>query len=282
MNFPVLILILLAAAGAIIYMLTRSSGDDVLARVAAIDAAAGVATKRQSFVRRLLDERRTNALSVRLQEAGWYTVTPQAMFSRGITGALVGAGLGFAVMLYLHKFGLIFFVLMACLAAMGANWPFGQMNRAIDRRKIALRRALPDFLDVLATTVDAGVALNAAISTAVQGMQGPLAEEVQAALQDIRLGRARADALIALAQRVREADITTAMIAIVQSERLGASITEVLSGLARETRERRFVRAEELAAQLPNKLVFPVGLCMLPALMLLIFGALVAKLIEPH
>ena len=76
--------------------------------------------------------------------------------------------------------------------------------------------------------------------------------------------------------------MTTAMIAIVQSERLGASITEVLSGLARETRERRFVRAEELAAQLPNKLVFPVGLCMLPALMLLIFGALVAKLIEPH
>ncbi|HEV3154092.1 MAG TPA: type II secretion system F family protein [Candidatus Baltobacteraceae bacterium] len=278
-----LILLLLAGAGAIIYFLTRSKGDDLMSRVAAIDASAGVATKQGSFFRRLMDERRTNALSGRLQEAGWYTVTPHVMVSRSLIGAVVGAGVGFAFMLYLHQTTPVFLILTIILALFGAHWPFGALNRAIDQRKIALRRELPDFLDVLSTTVDAGVALNAAISTAAQGLHGPLGDELQAALQDIRLGRSRADALIAMAQRVREPDITTSTIAIVQSERLGASVTDVLTQLANETRERRFMRAEELAAQLPNKLVFPVGLCMLPALLIIIFGAVVAKLIEhPH
>ena len=280
MNLPVLIFLLLAAAGGIAFLLMRSGSDELMSRVAAIDAAAGVAVKQESFIRRLLDERRTNALSIRLQEAGWYSVSPQMMFSRSITGGVIGAGLGVALMLYMHQLGGIWIVLTVLLGIGGAYFPFTQMNRAIEQRKLGLRRELPDFLDVLATTVDAGVALNAAISAAAQGLHGPLGEELQAALQDIRLGRSRADALVALAQRTREPDITTSMIAIVQSERLGASITEVLGELANETRERRIMRAEELAAQLPNKLVFPVGLCMLPALMLLIFGAVIAKLLE--
>ncbi len=279
MNFPVLILLLLVAAGGIVYMLVRKD-DDVMSRVAALDASAGIERKQDSFIRRLLDERRTNALSARLQEAGWYNVTPSAFSTRTLTGAVVGAILGIVAMIYFHQFSAVFAVLVICVAAGGAYFPSGELNRAIDRRKLGLRRELPDFLDVLSTTVDAGVALNAAILASAQGLHGPLGEEIQAALQDIRLGRSRADALVALAQRVREPDVTTAMIAIVQSERLGASITEVLAQLASETRERRFMRAEELAAQLPNKLVFPVGLCMLPALMLLIFGAVVAKLLE--
>lgn len=282
MNFPVLIFLLLAAAMGIVYMLRRTD-DDVMSRVAALDASAGVERRQESFVRRLLDERRMNALAGRLQEAGWYKVTPHAFFTRTLTGAVMGAALGVVAMVYFRQFTPVFALLIVCLSAAGAYFPSGELNRAIDRRKLGLRRELPDFLDVLSTTVDAGVALNAAIFAAAEGLHGPLGEELHAALQDIRLGRGRADALIALAQRVHEPDVTTAMIAIVQSERLGASITEVLAELANETRERRFVRAEELAAQLPNKLVFPVGLCMLPALMLLIFGAVVAKLVEhPH
>ncbi|HZT13607.1 MAG TPA: type II secretion system F family protein [Candidatus Baltobacteraceae bacterium] len=282
MNTILLILLLAGSAAAIAYFLSRSKGDDIMSRVAAIDAAAGVEARGTSFFRRVLDERRTNALAGRLQEAGWYTVTPQAIVSRCCVGAAVGAGLGFGLMLYLHQTTPIFFVLTACVAAYGAHWPVSALNRAVDQRKIKLRRELPDFLDVLSTTVDAGVALNAAIATAAQGLHGPLGEELQAALQDIRLGRSRADALVAMAQRTREPDITTATIAIVQSERLGASVTEVLAQLANETREKRFIRAEELAAQLPNKLVFPVGLCMLPALLLIIFGAVVSKLLDHH
>ncbi len=183
-------------------------------------------------------------------------------------------------MLYFHHLNAIYIGLTLALAGYGFYWPFASMHRTIDKRKLAIHRELPDFLDVLATTVDAGIALNGALSAASEGLKGPLGEEMRAALGDIRLGRSRADALMALSQRVREPDLTTTMVAIVQSERLGASITDVLQQLAVETRERRTLRAEEIAAQLPNKLVFPVGLCMLPALLLLIFGAVVAKLIN--
>lgn len=280
---PILIFVLLAAAAVVVYLFVKGGSNDVMSRVAAIDASAGVSPRNDSFIRRLLDERKTVAISGRLQEAGWYDVTPQALFSRSLIGALIGASIGVAAMVYFRQFSAMFVALVLVCAAFGAHRPFASLGRAIDHRKVRLRRELPDFLDVLSTTVDAGIALNGAIAAATEGLHGPLGEEIQAALQDIRLGRSRADALLALAQRVREPDITSAMVAIVQSERLGASVTEVLQQLAGETRERRIMRAEELAAQLPNKLVFPVGLCMLPALLLIIFGAIVAKLIErPH
>ncbi len=269
-------------AGGLGYYAMQSGNSDLRDRVAAMDAAAGMSKKDENstLLRRLLDERRANALSVKLQEAGWYHLTPQKLFARSFAGMGIGAGVGVLAMLYFHRISPVYIGLCFALAAYGAYAPYASMHRTIDKRKMSIHRELPDFLDVLATTVDAGIALNGALSAACDGLHGPFGEEMRAALQDIRLGRSRADALMALAQRVREPDLTTTMVAIVQSERLGASITEVLQQLAAETRERRTLRAEEIAAQLPNKLVFPVGLCMLPALLLLIFGAVVAKLIN--
>ncbi len=251
MNPLLLMILFVAAAGGVAYYALRSSNSDLRDRVAAIDASAGMSKKDQqsTLLRRLLDERRANALSVKLQEAGWYDVTPQKLFVRCLTGLAIGGAVGFLAMLYFHKFSPVFIGLCAALAAYGAYSPYAKLHRTIDKRKISIHRELPDFLDVLATTVDAGIALNGALSAACEGLNGPLGDEMKAALQDIRLGRSRADALTALAQRVREPDLTTTMVAIVQSERLGASITEVLQQLAAETRERRTLRAEEIAAQ---------------------------------
>ena len=272
---------MLAAGGAGYYMM-QSPRKDLRDRIAAIDAGAGVdaEVRANTLLRRLLDERRSHALSVKLQEAGWYSVTPQLMFQRSLIGLAVGIIVGLCVMLYFHQSTPVFIALTVALGAYGAYTPYASLDKAINKRKIGIHRELPDFLDVLATTVDAGIALNGALAAAANGLHGPLGEEMRAALQDIRLGRSRTDALMAVSQRARDPDLTTTMIAIVQSERLGASITDVLQQLAVETRERRFMRAEELAAQLPNKLVFPVGLCMLPALLLLIFGAVIAKLLH--
>jgi len=282
MNAAVIIGGLTLGAGGLVYYAMQSSNSELRERVAAIDAAAGMGRRDENstLLRRLLDERRANALSVKLQEAGWHHMTPQKLLRRSLIGLAVGCGLGMLAILYLHQINAVTVGLSIALAAYGAYWPYATMHRTIEKRKLAIHRELPDFLDVLATTVDAGIALNGALAAATDGLVGPLGEEMRAALQDIRLGRSRADALMALSQRVREPDLTTTMVAIVQSERLGASITDVLQQLATETRERRTLRAEELAAQLPNKLVFPVGLCMLPALLLLIFGAVVAKLIN--
>jgi len=271
---------MIAAAGAG-YYLAAAPRKDLRERIAALDAGAGVDPNAQAstLLRRLMDHRRSQALAVKLQEAGWYSLTPQSLLTRSVIGMTAGALVGLAAMIGLHHTSPVYVVLLIALAAYGAYHPYSALERAIQKRKIAIHRELPDFLDVLATTVDAGIALNGALAAASKGLQGPLGEEMRAALEDVRLGRSRTDALMAVAQRVREPDLTTTMVAIVQSERLGASITEVLQQLAAETRERRFMRAEELAAQLPNKLVFPVGFCMLPALLLLIFGAVIAKLV---
>jgi tight adherence protein C len=247
--------------------------------IAAIDASAALAhtEDESSMMRRLLDERRRDRLESKLQQAGWYNVTPTMLMLRSIIYGIGGAGGGLLLIIALHKPAPIFWVLTIVLTAFAASVPYSQLNQAAAHRKLEIARALPDFLDILTTTVEAGIALNGALATTADGMAGALGQELHAALQDIRLGRSRADALIAMAQRVRETDLTTVVTAIVQSERLGASISELLRQMGAEARERRMLRAEELAAALSNKLVFPMALCMLPALMIMIFGGVLAR-----
>jgi len=92
---------------------------------------------------------------------------------------------------------------------------------------------------------------------------------------------ASSDALMAMAERVQQPDLLTAVIAIVQAERLGGNIVAVLEEISIEAREARMMRIEELAAQLPVKMVFPMALFMLPALVVMIFGPVVADFLSP-
>jgi tight adherence protein C len=137
------------------------------------------------------------------------------------------------------------------------------------------------LLDMLTTTVEAGVSLNSALASAVEAISGPLAEELKATMSDVRLGRSRAEALMAMADRVQQPDLLTTVIAIVQAERLGGNIAAVLDEISMEAREARMMRVEELAAQLPVKMVFPMALFMLPALVVMIFGPVVADFLSP-
>jgi tight adherence protein C len=137
---------------------------------------------------------------------------------------------------------------------------------------------MPDWLDTVSSTVEAGTALNAALAMSLDAIHGPLADELREVLADVRIGRSRADALTAMAQRVRQVDLSSTVTAMVQTERLGGNIGHVLDELAAEARHRRLSRAEELAAQLPVKMVIPMALFMLPALMVMIFGPVVADL----
>jgi len=267
----VLVVIVLALAG------PKNSLSD---SVAAIDASSGVAHEHESsFLRRMMDEQRRHKLASRLQEAGWYNVTPAKLMFRAVIYGAVGLAIAVFLILYFHKLS---FLMLGCAVVVGifaASMPYSDLNRAIERRKRDVCRTLPDFLDMLTTTLEAGVALNGALGTTVDGLPGPLGEELRSAMQDVRLGRSRADALIAMAQRVREPDLTTVVTALVQSERLGASVSDILQQLAVESRERRMLRAEEIAATLSNKLVFPMAFCMLPALFIMIFGGVLAELL---
>lgn len=230
------------------------------------------------FYRLIAEDQRTG-MQRRLQEAAWNDVTPQQMILRGVIGTVIGAALGLALLLFLHEWDMLTLGGGAVLVICGALAPNFSLNAAIDKRKREIHRELPDFLDMVSTTVEAGISLNGAIAVAVDALAGPLRDEMEIVLSDIRLGRSRVEALAALAKRVHESDVTTMVTTIVQAERLGGNIVTVLEELAIDARDRRLMHAEEIAAQLPVKMVFPLVLCMLPALMLIIFGAVMADVL---
>ena len=183
-------------------------------------------------------------------------------------------------MLVLHRHEAWLFVLPVVLALAGAILPSSMLDGAIANRKRRIRNALPDFLDLVSTTVEAGIALNGAFAAAVDAVRGPFRDELLAVLSDIRVGRSRAEALAAMAARADVTELTTTVTAIVQAEKLGGDISGILDQLAHDARDQRMTRAEELAAQLPVKMTFPMALCMLPALFVMIFGAVAAQLIS--
>jgi tight adherence protein C len=229
---------------------------------------------------RFFDERGRTNLERRLVQAGWYKLTPGRFMMRGIIASVSGLAVGILVPLVLHRHEIWFLCLPVVLALAGAIAPSSMLDGAIAERKRRIRNALPDFLDLVSTTVEAGIALNGAFAAAVDAVRGPFREELLAALSDIRVGRSRAEALAAMAARADVTELTTTVTAIVQAEKLGGDIAGILDQLAHDARDHRMTRAEELAAQLPVKMTFPMALCMLPALFVMIFGAVAAQLIS--
>ncbi|TAM92253.1 type II secretion system F family protein, partial [bacterium] len=225
---------------------------------------------------RLLGERRRGALGERLIEAGWYRIHPAQVIARMIAGGLLGLGASLLIAVLHLVDGNLTVIATAVFTILLILAPLSRLDQAIKARKSDVQRRLPDVLDIVATTVQAGLSLNASLARVIDAAPGALGEELSMALGEMRLGRSRADALKAMAQRVRQLELSTTVTAIVQAERLGANLSKVLSELAEETRNRRMMRAEELAAQLPVKMVIPMALFMLPALFVMIFGAVFA------
>lgn len=216
----------------------------------------------------------------RLNAAGWYQVATGSLILRGAAGLLGGASL--AVLLwFLLPNKAVALILGVLVAAVGWRAPKIALDRAIKARRARIARDLPDFLDILAATVRAGLALNGALVHAAESVAGPLHEELASALAEIRLGRPRSDALQGLAARVDEPQTRTMVTSIVQAERLGANLATVLHELALDTRNQRWMLAEERAAQIPIKMIFPMALLMLPSLYIMIFTPVVARFLNP-
>src|SRR5271165_2525011 len=234
------------------------------------------ANRAQAFDRLFSNEQRTR-LQQQLFEAGWYRITPGQIGARIVAGATFGFTFGLALATYLGHFDVLYVGGILLLTIIGAYFPLSQLKSAVVARKRAIQKALPDLLDMLASTVQAGLAFNAALNYAQEVAIGPLGEEVKAVLSEIRLGRSRADALKSMASRIRQEQVSTTVTAIVQAERLGSNLAQVLEELADETRNRRIIRAEEIANLMPTKMVIPMALFMLPALFVMIFGGVVAQ-----
>ncbi len=140
------------------------------------------------------------------------------------------------------------------------------------KRQQELLLSLPDVLDTLVISVEAGLGFDAALGQVAQHGKGPLAGEMVRVLQEMQLGTSRADALRALGARTTVAPLRAFVSAVVQAGELGVPIGGVLRESGREMRLQRRQRAEEVAQKVPIKILFPVLFCLFPALFVVILG----------
>jgi tight adherence protein C len=147
-------------------------------------------------------------------------------------------------------------------------------------RQQAIALELADTLDQMTIAVEAGLGFESAMARAGRNGKGPLAEELVRTLQDIAVGQPRRDAYLALADRTGVTDLRRFIRAVVQADAYGVSIADVLRTQAQEMRLKRRQRAEEKAMQIPVKVIFPLILCILPTLFIVLLGPAVLDIIE--
>ena len=140
-----------------------------------------------------------------------------------------------------------------------------------DRQK-AIRVALPDTLDLLTISVEAGLGFDSALSKVANNTRGPLAAEFFRMLQEIQLGTHRSQAFRNLGERTNVAELTSFIMAMLQADIFGISVGKVLRVQAQEMRTKRRQQAEEIAMKAPVKIVFPLVLCIFPALLVVVLG----------
>jgi tight adherence protein C len=148
------------------------------------------------------------------------------------------------------------------------------------KRQHELLLSLPDVLDTLVISVEAGLGFDAAMAQVAQHGKGPMAREMVRVLREMQIGAGRAQALRALAARTTVTDLRTFVTAVVQAGELGVPIAGVLREHAREMRLRRRQRAEELAQKVPIKILFPVLFCLFPSLFVVILGPGVLQIMD--
>jgi len=163
-------------------------------------------------------------------------------------------------------------LMLGVFLVLGIFGPEGRLNGAIGQRRKSMERQLPDVIDLLVISVEAGLGFDAALGRVVQNVPGELSREFQRTLQETRVGVSRTDALRNLTARTDVDDLNTFVLALIQADQFGVSIARVLRVQAEEMRIRRRQRAQEKAFGAPVKLIFPLMIFILPALFIVILG----------
>lgn len=164
------------------------------------------------------------------------------------------------------------FLYTLMLAFFGFALPTMWLNRRIQGRQREILKALPDAIDLLTISVEAGLGFDLAMARVVEKWNNQLSQEFARVLADTRLGKNRRDALRELVARTGVPDLSTFVAAIIQADQLGVSIAKILRVQSDQLRIRRRQRAEELAHQAPVKMLFPLVFLVFPAMFVVILG----------
>ena len=186
--------------------------------------------------------------------------------------AIVASLVGVAVMAPLIDGGLIQVAVIGLILFMGFFGPEASLSRAIDARRKEMEKSLPDIIDLLVISVEAGLGFEAAMSRVVENVPGALSGEFARTIQETRVGVSRLDALRAMSDRTDVQDLDSFILSLVQADQFGVSISRVLRVQADEMRVRRRQRIQERAFKAPVKMIFPMMFCIFPSIFIVILG----------
>jgi tight adherence protein C len=209
-------------------------------------------------------------LSTLLMSAGMRDTTPQTFLAAKGIAAGGGILLGILIGAFSSLTAVVLFA--GILGAIGYIAPSIVVSQRAKRRQSAIVRQLPDALDLLTVSVEAGLGFDGAVAKLTQFMAGPLSEEFDLALGEMRIGEGRSEALKKMAQRTGAPEVSSFVRAVVQADQLGTSLGRILRVQATDTRVKRQAAAEERAQKAPIKMLFPTVVFIFPAMFIVILG----------
>ena len=219
---------------------------------------------------RLLGQTRLDAIRRQLEQAGRPgQLTIEGYVGRKAAFTVIAGTLG---VLYLIGGRPVVAIL---LTVAGWFWMDLWLARAARQRRDTIERNLPDFLDILAVTVSAGVAFRSALSRVAESLGGPLSEEVMTALHQMDMGATRREAFQGLRRRNGSESLSRFVTALLQAEELGVPLSDALANLAEDMRREFYQRARRQAARTAPRVSLIVSLIVVPGSLILIIGALI-------
>ena len=167
----------------------------------------------------------------------------------------------------------LFSVLPAALFALtGYTFPSAGLASRASKRQKEIRKAMPDTMDLLTISVEAGLGFDAALAQVVKNVPGPLSEEIARMLQEMQIGVSRTEAFRHVNDRTEVPELDGFVLSMIQADKYGVGVAKVLRAQSTELRQKRRQRAEEVAQKVPLKLLFPMIFMVLPAMFIVILG----------
>jgi tight adherence protein C len=237
-------------------------------------AAAGIGNFLTERLK-VMDEER---LRKTLVAAGMYSTSPRTLIGYQLLCAIAFPAVWIWVAVAIGSSGAMTVIATIFIAAIGWFGPGFIVQRRAENRQHRIDRGMPELIDLLVVTVEAGLSLTAALQLAGERMKGPLGDELRILLQEQRMGLTPAQALENMVARCPTPAVESFTRAMIQGQVLGVSVGQILRSLAVEMRKRRRAHAEQQAQKAPIKMLFPLVFMIFPAMFVVILGPAIVSI----
>lgn len=197
---------------------------------------------------------------------------------------LLSAMVSVTFFVFLTLLGLVPIQFVMLLIVVGAGFSFVLpqfwLTKKVTTRQKMMRKSLPDLLDLLTVSVEAGLGFDQAMQKVIERMHNPLTEEFDRMLQEIKLGSTRKDSLRAMSARCQVQELDSLIAAIIQADALGVSIGQILRVQSDQLRTKRRQLVEEMAQKLPIKMLFPMIFFIFPTIFIVTLGPIAIKVMK--